>query len=251
MNKKMHILQHVPFEGPGMIETWSKSNHFQITKTEFFQNSWTLPQPEEFDLLVIMGGPMGVNDQTRFPWLGEEKRFIEKAVNNDKKIIGICLGAQLIASVLGARVYKNKHREIGWFNVQTVTGSDYRSWLMGIPQRFSAFHWHGDTFELPAQCHRIFRSDGCEQQGFVMDTQILGLQFHLEVAEKDIIAILKNSAEDMAAAGPFVQAELQIKNNLARSELLHPILFQLLDRFQNGKMPSPQATSREALSETL
>ena len=111
---KAHYLQHVPFEGLGSIETWLQSIRAAVSVTKFFEDP-TLPDPDNLDLLVVMGGPMSVNDEQKFPWLAAEKEFIRKAIEKDKAVIGICLGAQLIAGAMGAAVYPNKEKEIGWF----------------------------------------------------------------------------------------------------------------------------------------
>ena len=118
-----HYLQHVFFEGLGSIAPWLQSAGYEITRTPFFK-SMNLPDPEEIDLLVVMGGPMSVNDEVQFPWLAMEKWFIREAIGAGKPVLGVCLGAQLIASAMGARVYANAHKEIGWFPIRGVSSND-------------------------------------------------------------------------------------------------------------------------------
>ncbi len=235
MSSKIHILQHVSFEGAGSIETWGRQNDFSISKTRFLDANWSLPTVKDFDLLVIMGGPMGVNDEASFPWLKEEKSLIEKAMAADKKIIGVCLGAQLIASVLGARVYSNKHKEFGWFEVEKTEEAKQISIVGHFPNRFLAFHWHSDTFDLPIGSSRLFFSKGCEQQGFLFNTNILALQFHTELAREDILALLTHCGQELQSSGTFVQPESEIKANIARTKLIRPLLFELLDQFMQLK----------------
>jgi len=110
---RIHYLQHVSFEGLGSIAEWVTSNGHELTSTQFFINSY-LPEPADIDWLIIMGGPMGVYDEDKYEWLTAEKQFIKKAIDAGKTVIGICLGAQLIAKVLGAKVYPNQKRAIGW-----------------------------------------------------------------------------------------------------------------------------------------
>lgn len=103
---RAHYLQHVPFEGLGYIESWLRAKGYPVTGTRFFEST-RLPSLDEFDILIVMGGPMSANDESTFPWLGQEKEFIRNAIEAGKSILGICLGAQLIASAMGARVFPN------------------------------------------------------------------------------------------------------------------------------------------------
>ncbi len=144
---RAHYFQHVPFEGLGSIEPGLKKSGFEITGTRFFESA-ELPEINEIDLLIVMGGPMSVNDEDQFPWLAAEKKFINEAIHSGKPVLGICLGAQLIANALGARVYPNKVKEIGWFPIYGIAAND-RS-CFSFPPKVDAFHWHGATFDLPA-----------------------------------------------------------------------------------------------------
>ena len=120
---RAHILQHVPFENSGNITSWLKVADYRITTTKFYQST-SLPDPSDIDLLIIMGGPMSVNDEDQFPWLRLEKQFIRQIISADKAVLGVCLGAQLIASALRESVYPNRSKEIGWFAVQGVAQKD-------------------------------------------------------------------------------------------------------------------------------
>ena len=148
MGLRAHWLQHVPFEGLGSIEAWLLKNRATVSVTRFFERA-ALPGLDEFDLLVIMGGPMSVNDERAHSWLKEEKAFAAKAIDAGKAVLGVCLGAQLIASALGARVRRNAFPEIGWFPLESMTDSAAQGILGALPGRFEAFHWHGETFDLP------------------------------------------------------------------------------------------------------
>lgn len=112
---RAHYFQHVPFESPGSIEPWLNSNGYELTCTRFFE-SFEWPDPEAIDLLVIIGGPMSANDEDIFPWMGLEKQFVREIIESGKPVLGICLGAQIIASAMGARVFPNPVKEIGWFH---------------------------------------------------------------------------------------------------------------------------------------
>ena len=120
---RAHYLQHVEFEGLGSIEPWLKAAGYEITNTRLFESA-KLPDLKKIDLLIVMGGPMSVNDEDDFPWLVSEKKFIREAINSGKPVLGICLGAQLIASATGARVYRNPIKEIGWFPIYGMSSND-------------------------------------------------------------------------------------------------------------------------------
>ena len=134
---KVHVLQHLPFEDLGNIHPLLKLRKAQISYTHFFENP-QLPAPDGFDLIIIMGGSMSVNDETEYPWLKEEKQFIREAIHRNISILGVCLGAQLIASALGSRVYRNSNKEIGWFPVQRVPAPEG---CFSLPEECLAFHW--------------------------------------------------------------------------------------------------------------
>ena len=178
-----------------------------VTVTRLFEEP-ALPDPADIDLLVIMGGPMSVNDESDHPWLAAEKQFIRKAIENDKAVIGICLGAQLIAGAMGAAVYPNKEKEIGWFAV-TGTQSDNAEELFTFPQELLVFHWHGETFDLPDGAIRIARSDACRNQAFQLGSRVIGMQFHLETtpdAARDIV----HHCRDELQPSRYVQSEAEI-----------------------------------------
>jgi GMP synthase-like glutamine amidotransferase len=141
---KAHWFQHVPFENLGSIEPWLVSKGYDITHTPFFSSA-ELPELEEIDLLVIMGGPMSVHDEDEHPWLVMEKEFIRSAIDAGKMVLGVCLGAQLIAHAMGARVFKNAEKEIGWLPIHAsplIDDSCFR-----FPPSANVFHWHGETFD--------------------------------------------------------------------------------------------------------
>ena len=116
---RAHYLQHVPFEGLGSIEPWLQNAGYEISHTQFF-NLGVLPSIDEIELLIVMGGPMSVNDETENPWLVKEKKFIRSTIEAGKPVLGICLGAQLISNSMGGKVFSNSEKEIGWFPVEAV-----------------------------------------------------------------------------------------------------------------------------------
>jgi GMP synthase-like glutamine amidotransferase len=204
MNKthRAHWLQHVPFEGLGSIESWLTTAGYSITCTRLFASP-TLPQPDDLDLLVIMGGPMSVNDQAALPWLREEKDFIRRCIQGGKPVLGICLGAQLIASALGAAVYRNRVKEIGWFPIFSVPGGES---VFRFPPTAEVFHWHGETFDLPPGAVHLARSSACENQAFQLGHSVIALQCHLETTPELLPDIADDCPADLIPS-PTVQSK--------------------------------------------
>lgn len=145
INIRIHYLQHVPFEGPAGIVKWARKKGHKLTGTHLY-NYEVLPHIDEFDFLVVMGGPMNIYEEGDYPWLKYEKQFIKDAIKNNKIVVGICLGAQLIADVLGGKVTKNSEREIGWLSVTFNSMASKYDFFKDFPKEFYVFQWHGDTF---------------------------------------------------------------------------------------------------------
>lgn len=203
---RAHYLQHVPFEGLGSIEPWLQEAGCEISHTPFFKPS-DLPDISEIDFLVIMGGPMSVNDEVKFPWLVEEKAFIRTAIDAGLPVLGICLGAQLIACAMGAEVYPNAEKEIGWFPVKAVNSENAS--VFQFPAEIDVFHWHGETFALPPGATQIAKSEVCENQAFQLGPRVIGLQFHLETTPKSAQAIVDNCKNELGEA-EYIQSETEI-----------------------------------------
>lgn len=203
---RIHYLQHVPFEGLGFIETWAKTEQHNVTSTKFYNNE-TVPDINHFDILIIMGGPMGLNDKNPEHWLQEERTFIKNAIEANKIVIGICLGAQLIAQILGAKIYANKHKEIGWFPVEKIKKHEI---LNGIPDQFQALHWHGDMFDIPKKATHLMKSEGCKNQSFIYNEKVVGLQFHLESTPETLKSMLTHCKQDLECIGSYIQTEKEI-----------------------------------------
>ena len=219
---KAHILQHVPFEGPAYIGQWLMAHGAQISHTRFWESA-ALPDPATVDLLVVMGGPMSVNDEAAFPWLAAEKRFIAEAVALGRPVLGICLGAQLIASAHGARVYRNTEKEIGWFDIQACTGVDE---AFHFPATTTVLHWHGETFDLPPGARLLASSAACRHQAFQLGGRAIGLQFHLEMTDDSLRAIIDNCRAELVPAR-WIQDEATI---LAHAEGHFAATHALMDR---------------------
>ena len=203
----VHILQHVPFEGPGSIADWLSQKGAHVTWTRCFDPA-PLPAPAGIDLVIALGGPMSVNDEAEFPWLRAEKRFIAEAIANHQAVLGICLGAQLIASALGARVYPGAEKEIGWFPISAEPAAPGS---FAFPAHDDVFHWHGETFDLPAGAVRLASSVACRNQAFQLGTHVIGLQFHLETTPESAAALIKNCAGELVSHR-YIQPEADLHN---------------------------------------
>jgi len=220
---RLHALQHVSFEGLGLIENWARGKGISISRTQFF-NDEALPSLEDFDALVVMGGPMGTYDEEKFFWLRAEKDFLRRSIAAGKKVLGICLGSQLIAEVIGGRVFPGNEPEVGWFPVESVRENEF------FPARFIPLHWHGDTFELPSEAIVLASTSCYRNQAFRYGTNCLGIQFHLELTENDVRMLAANDTGSKERRR-FVQTPDEIlanKENFRRSGAL---LEEVLEKF--------------------
>jgi GMP synthase-like glutamine amidotransferase len=160
-----------------------------------------LPELSEFGMLAVMGGPMSVNEEAQFPWLDPELARVRDAIGAGKAVLGVCLGAQMIAKALGAKVYPAKQREIGWFPVERTA---QHALFDSIPASFMAFHWHGETFDLPSGAVRLARTEAVPNQAFAAGPRVLGLQFHMEATPASVKDLLDHARAE-TDAGPFEQ----------------------------------------------
>jgi len=222
---RIHYLQHVPFEGLGHIETWATINKCKISSTKLYEKS-LFPDVDAFDWLIIMGGPMSVHDTDTFSWLNSEKEFIHDAIDGGKHVLGICLGAQLIANVLGAKVYAGAEKEIGWFPIEKPENSE-QGILKVFLDKMDVFHWHGETFDIPDGSVCIAKSAACKNQGFIYGDKVVGLQFHLESTIESVKDLIKNCSNEIVEA-PYIQtAEIMLENNdrfLAINKIMNAVL---------------------------
>ncbi|MGJ8690427.1 MAG: type 1 glutamine amidotransferase [Gammaproteobacteria bacterium] len=203
---KAHYLQHVPFEGLGSIEPWLEQAGYEVSCTKLFKVD-TFPRLDDFELLIVMGGPMSVNDETEHPWLMKEKAFIKSAIEAGKSVLGICLGAQLITNAMGGEVFQNSEKEIGWFPVKAVKSN--AASVFQLPEETDVFHWHGETFSLPNDAILLAFSAACENQAFQIGSNVIGLQFHLETTPISAQAIVENCNDELVD-GEYIQSEASI-----------------------------------------
>ncbi len=203
---RAHYLQHVPFEGLGSIEPWLEKAGYEITQSRLFEKA-DLPDVKTIDLLIIMGGSMSVNDEDEFPWLVLEKQFIRKIIKAGKSVLGICLGAQLIASAMGAKIFPNAVKEIGWFPMHAVSSNDDS--VFSFPPSTTVFHWHGETYDLPPKAIHIAKSKACKNQAFQLGKSVIGMQFHLETTPESARELVLNCRDELVPSS-YIQTEAEI-----------------------------------------
>lgn len=229
---RIHYLQHVPFEDPGYIGVWAEEKGYTMTGTKMYANE-VLPGMDEFNWLVIMGGPMNIYEEHTYPWLVKEKVFIAEAIRHEKTILGVCLGAQLIADVIGGKVIRNPVKEIGWFPIQLTPDGKNNVLFSEFPANPVVFQWHGDTFtSLPEGTTWVAQSEGCYSQAYVYKENIVGLQFHLEMITDGIKRIIQNCGDEMTE-GTYIQQANEILSHSLNIEENHRLMYLLLDGLES------------------
>ncbi len=196
--KSVVAIRHVPFEGLGLLGDVLAEYDYQIDPVDAGVDDLATLDSNKPDLLVVLGGPIGAGDHALYPFLTDELRCIEARLKAGRPTLGICLGAQLMAAALGARVYPARQKEIGWAPV-SLSAAGQASMLRHIDGNVPVLHWHGDTFDLPAGATRLASTEVCPNQAFGWGPAALGLQFHLEVVASEIERWLIGHACEIAA----------------------------------------------------
>ena len=222
---RMEVLQHVDFEGPAAIAEWAAARGVPVRVCHLGRNG-ILPSINDFDMLTVMGGPMSANDQDQVDWLGPEIALVREAIAANKIVFGVCLGAQMIAKAMGARVYPGNAKEIGWFPVERMGAHPL---FDGLPDSFTPLHWHGETFDLPHGAKLLAKSKITVNQAFAVGQRVLGLQFHLEATEDSVRMLVKAAAREIGC-GTFEQQPRTILTNLGQCARLCPLLETVFDR---------------------
>jgi GMP synthase (glutamine-hydrolysing) len=201
----VYVLQHIHCETPGIISECLDTKGFVTESIRTFEGEPIPQSMAHASGLIIMGGPMSVYDHARFPFLLDEQRLIEKALKDDKPVLGVCLGSQLLAAALGAEVKPGARKEIGWHPVTLTDSADDDALWKELPARFTAYHWHGDVYDLPQGAVSLASSELTDCQGFRYGANAYGFLFHMEVTEKIIQHMVKEfsgelETENIAAA---------------------------------------------------
>jgi GMP synthase (glutamine-hydrolysing) len=193
-----------------------------------FYNGDDLPEADSVDMLIIMGGPMDVFDYHVHPWLGDEIEWVKEFILSGKPVLGICLGAQIIAAALGEEVYPGPHKEIGWHNLEFFPALGDFKICKDLPDTRKVFHWHGDTFYIPVGAVRIAASQAFPNQGFIYDKKVIALQFHLEMTPESVKELVENCRDELVE-GPYIQNEQKILSEQNYFKTNQEVLYQFLD----------------------
>jgi GMP synthase-like glutamine amidotransferase len=228
---RLHWLQHADFETLGCIGPALAQRGIAVTQTRLYAGE-ALPETATFDALIVMGGPMNIYEHEAHPWLVAEKAFIAEALAVGKRVLGICLGAQLLADVLGAPVTRNEHTEIGWFELSLNDAGRRSPFFAGFPERFTAFHWHGDRFAIPAGSENLMTSQACSNQAFdgrtASGAAFAAIQFHLEVTAADARTWFEH---EQPTPERHVQSAARIMGELDHFAQNNRLMLRLLDNW--------------------
>ncbi|MHA6485467.1 type 1 glutamine amidotransferase [Paenibacillus sp. strain BS8-2] len=220
------VFRHFDFDDPAALELWAQEGGHKLDichPSNGILEKWL----ETMELLIILGGPMSVYQESDHPWLVEEKEFVRKAIERGTKVLGICLGAQMIADVLGGAVSRNREKEIGWHLMQRT--DERHPWLDGLPESFVSYSWHGDTYTLPAGARRLAYSEACGEQAFAYGDHVLALQFHLETTPDCIEQMLIRWSDELQDK-PYIQHETVIRAGMENSVQAQLMLNRILNR---------------------
>jgi GMP synthase (glutamine-hydrolysing) len=196
--KRVLVVQHEPFEGPGTLGEALSSCELRIVRT---YAGGSVPHALDREGLVVLGGGMGVYEAERHPHLRDEMRLLAGAVQGGHPVLGVCLGSQLLAAALGGAVGKAPSKEIGWYDVELLSGARDDALFGSAPASFPAFHWHGDAFTLPGGAVALASSALTPLQAFRAGPRAWGVQFHLETDARVLDAMLRSGQAELNQAG--------------------------------------------------
>lgn len=231
--KRLLVLQHVAHEILGTLDPLLKRAGFRIRYVNFSRYPDAQPSLDGYDGLIVLGGPMSVNDADRLPHLVTEMHLIERAMKSNLPVLGICLGAQLVAKTLGAAVYPNPEKEIGWYDISPTEEAKSDPLLETWEQSEKIFQWHGDTFDIPKTSRHLAFSSLCSNQAFRYGPNVYGFQFHLEVEGRMIqrwLGVEENKSEIASLAGKIDTARIQAETAM-HIRRLHDLSDQVFGAF--------------------
>ncbi|MFA1820168.1 type 1 glutamine amidotransferase [Virgibacillus oceani] len=230
---RIHALINYSIADLGMINNWAVEKGHIVTTTEVYENN-QFPNMDKFDLLIILGGIVGAYEEDEHPWLKDEKKFIREAIESNKAILGICLGSQLIAEVLGGKVYPHEQTVIGWWPIRFLKEVENIPLFSGLKRELTLFQYHGDTFQLPEKSQDIVRlaeNDATKNQAYIFKDRVVGLQFHPEFSEEKLHEIVSLHGHEIHP-GPYTQLAKDFLGQLDHLNEAKTFLFTLLDNFE-------------------
>ncbi len=229
---KIWCFQHFEPEEAGLIGKWAEDRAHSIHTVRLYQGD-ALPQVAPDEALVIMGGPMNVDEDERYLWLAGEKSLIAQHIAAGGRAFGVCLGGQLIARSLGAKVTRNPHKEIGWWQIRFTEQALAEGPFAGFSPKMKVLQWHGDTFAIPARATHLASSEVCASQAFSMNGgRVIGLQFHFEAEEREVHDFVRFFSNELQEGGPFVQDGAEIIAGLEENAApCREALYRVLDRW--------------------
>lgn len=224
---RWQCVQHVPFEGPAHLAAWARARGHELTCTQVWTGA-PFPRLDDFDALFVLGGPMNVDEEDRYPWLKAEKALLGEAIAAGRPLVGICLGAQLLSLVLEGAVTRNACKERGCFPVDLTRDGRQSFLFTDFPDRFPAFHWHSDRFSIPPGAVHVAGTEACPEQAFVYRDRVIGLQFHLESTEDSILSLIEHGRE-ATTCSPHIQDPISMEEFVRNLPVSQSLLEALLD----------------------
>lgn len=228
MMKPVLFIKNITLEGPGTMGPFLRERNIPFVIHDLFAGDGLPDSPDAFGAIVVLGGPMSIYEEEKYPFLAEEKSFLRRCAELNQPMLGICLGAQLLADILGAKVAKNEVSEIGWMDVELTSDGEISPLFSGFPKSFPVFQWHGDTFTMPSKAYWLARSLLCFHQAFSVEETIFGLQFHIEVDAETAVQWAEYYLNDLPVQEKG--SALLLKNNPDRTRTanvasLGPVLY--------------------------
>jgi len=224
---RIACIQHVPIEGPGAIAAWARRRGHRLSRRQAWRTHFT----DRPDGVVVLGGPMSAGDEADYPWLVSEKRWLARQIDRGIPVVGVCLGAQILADVLGGRAYPGGANEIGWFPVTRHPEAMNNPIGSVLPEQFDALHWHGDTYDRPTDAIPLATSAAYPEQGFVWGDNVLALQFHLEMTRSGAERLAEHDAGDLDYGSQWVQSRDALLAPGGHWQAGHQLMDTLLDAF--------------------
>jgi len=229
---KFQAIIHADFEKLGVIEDWIHRRRYQLGCSYPYAGD-KLPTSDEFDFLIVMGGPQSPRDAEKLPYLKAEMALIAAAIAQQKPVLGFCLGAQLIAESLGAKTERSPEKEVGVFPIELTEAGRQDPIFKDFPTKFKGLHWHYDMPGIPQNAVLLAKSEGCPHQAFRHGNKVYGLQFHLEPKLSDIQKMIENCAEDLRPS-QFTQTKVELLQQ--DYSVIHNYMELILDKLTEGTL---------------